>query len=176
MTQPAIISPETGIFKNLEQAVQWRNSLKQKGLRLAVTNGCFDILHRGHAEYLLAARRTADALLVLVNSDASVRSLKGPHRPVNCEYDRAYLLASMRCVDAVLVFDSPRCTAELDALQPDAYAKGGDYTFETLNEQERAVLIRHNIKVHFIPFVPNHSTTLILQKAACTGNKPDRSD
>ena len=72
----------------------------------------------------------------------------------------------MRCVDAVLVFDSMRCTRELDALEPDAYAKGGDYTFETLNEQERAVLIKHNIKVHFIPFVPDHSTTLILQKAA----------
>ena len=164
--KPDIVSPERGIFTNLEQAVQWRQDLKGKGLRLTVTNGCFDILHRGHAEYLLAARRTADALLVLVNSDASVRSLKGPNRPVNCEYDRAYLLASMRCVDAVLVFDSVRCTRELDALQPDAYAKGGDYTFETLNEQERAVLVKHNIKVHFIPFVPDHSTTLILQKAA----------
>lgn len=159
-------SPGTGIFKTLEQAVQWRKELKEKGLRLAVTNGCFDILHRGHAEYLLAARQTADALLVLVNSDASVRSLKGPGRPVNCEYDRAYLLSSLRCVDGVLVFDSPRCTRELDALHPDAYAKGGDYTFETLNEQERAVLIKHGIKVHFIPFVPDHSTTLILQKAA----------
>ena len=161
-----ILSPETVIFKNLEQAVQWRNDLKAKGLRLAVTNGCFDILHRGHAEYLLAARRTADALLVLVNSDASVRSLKGPGRPVNDEYDRAYLLTSLRCVDAVLIFDSPRCTKELDALQPDAYAKGGDYTFETLNGEERAVLVKHNTRVHFIPFVPNHSTTLILQKAA----------
>ncbi len=161
-----ILSPEKEIFKTLEQAVQWRQDLKEKGLRLAVTNGCFDILHRGHAEYLLAARQTADALLVLVNSDASVRSLKGPGRPVNCEYDRAYLLASMRCVDAVLVFDAMRCTRELDALQPDAYAKGGDYTFETLDEQERAVLIRHDIQVHFIPFVPDHSTTLILQKAA----------
>ena len=172
--KPDIVSPERGIFTNLEQAVQWRQDLKEKGLRLTVTNGCFDILHRGHAEYLLSARRTADALLVLVNSDASVRSLKGPGRPVNCEYDRAYLLASMRCVDAVLVFDSPRCTAELYALQPHAYAKAGDYTFETLNEQDRAVLIKHNIKVHFIPFVPDHSTTLILQKAACTGKNPDR--
>ena len=159
-------TPDTGIFKTLEQAVQWRMGLKEKGLRLAVTNGCFDLLHRGHAEYLLAARKTADALLVLVNSDASVRSLKGPGRPVNNEYDRAYLLASMRCVDGVLVFDSPRCTRELDALRPDSYAKGGDYTFETLNEQEREILVKNHIEVHFIPFVPNHSTTLILQKAA----------
>ena len=166
MTQPTIISPETGIFKTLEQAVQWRNSLKGKGLRLAVTNGCFDILHRGHAEYLAAARATADALLVLVNSDESVRALKGPDRPVNTEYDRAYLLASMRCVDAVLIFNGVRCAHELDELAPDAYAKGGDYTLETLEETERTALLRHGVKVHFIPFVPGHSTTLILKKAA----------
>jgi len=153
------------IFGHLDQAVQWRCSLREKGLRLAVTNGCFDILHRGHAEYLQAARQTADALLVLLNSDESVRVLKGPGRPVNCAYDRAYLLASLRFVDAVLVFNAPRCTAELDALKPDDYAKGGDYTLETLNPEERSVLLKHGTKVHFIPFVPDHSTTLILKKA-----------
>lgn len=153
------------IFEHLDQAVQWRRSLREKGLRLAVTNGCFDILHRGHAEYLQAARQTADALLVLMNSDESVRALKGPGRPINCAYDRAYLLASLRSVDAVLVFNAPRCTAELDALEPDDYAKGGDYTLETLNPEERAVLLKHGTKVHFIPFVPDHSTTLILKKA-----------
>ena len=153
------------IFEHLDLAVQWRRSLREKGLRLAVTNGCFDILHRGHAEYLQAARQTADALLVLMNSDESVRSLKGPGRPINCAYDRAYLLASLRFVDAVLVFNAPRCTAELDALEPDDYAKGGDYTLETLNPEERAVLLKHGTKVHFIPFVPDHSTTLILKKA-----------
>ncbi len=153
------------IFEHLDRAVQWRRSLREKGLRLAITNGCFDILHRGHAEYLLAARQTADALLVLINSDESVRSLKGPGRPINCAYDRAYLLASLRFVDAVLVFDAPRCTAELDALEPDDYAKGGDYTLETLNPEERAALLKHGTKVHFIPFVPDHSTTLILKKA-----------
>ena len=162
--QQKIISPETRIFSTLEQAVQWREQLRKSGLRLAVTNGCFDLLHRGHAEYLLAARRTADALLVLMNSDDSVRALKGPGRPVNNAYDRAYLLACMSFVDAVLVFESPRCTRELDALIPDAYAKGGDYTLETLNEEERAVLLKHGTQVHFIPFVPDHSTTLTLKK------------
>lgn len=159
-----IKSPETEIFSSLEQAVRWRESLREKGLRLAVTNGCFDILHRGHAEYLLAARNTADALLVLLNSDASVRSLKGPGRPVNCASDRAYLLCSLRFVDAVLVFDSPRCDRELDSLAPDDYAKGGDYTVETLDASERDALLRHNTEIHFIPFVPDHSTTLILEK------------
>lgn len=154
------------IFDRLDQAVRWREALREKGLRLAVTNGCFDILHRGHAEYLAAARETADALLVLVNSDESVRALKGPGRPINCAYDRAYLLASLRFVDGVLVFNASRCTAELDALKPDDYVKGGDYTLETLNPEERAVLLKHGTKVHFIPFVPDHSTTLILKKAA----------
>ena len=94
-----------------------------------------------------------------------MRALKGPGRPINCAYDRAYLLASLRFVDAVLVFNAPRCTAELDALEPDDYAKGGDYTLGTLNPEERAVLLKHGTKVHFIPFVPGHSTTLILKKA-----------
>ena len=157
--------PGNRIFSSLDQAVQWRRALREEGRRLAVTNGCFDILHRGHAEYLLAARKTADALLVLLNSDESVRALKGPGRPVNCAYDRAYLLASLRFVDGVLVFNAQRCTAELEALEPDDYAKGGDYTLETLNAEEREVLLKHGTKVHFIPFVPDHSTTLILKKA-----------
>ena len=157
--------PENRIFSSLDQAVQWRCTLREKGRRLAVTNGCFDILHRGHAEYLLAARKTADALLVLLNSDESVRELKGPGRPVNNAYDRAYLLASLRFVDGVLVFNAQRCTHELEALKPDDYAKGGDYTLETLNAEEREALLKCGARVHFIPFVPGHSTTLILKKA-----------
>ena len=160
-----IVPPAERIFTSLDAAAEWRAELRRQGRRLAVTNGCFDILHRGHAEYLFAARKTADALLVLVNSDESVRSLKGPNRPVNCEYDRAYLLASMSFVDAVLIFNGVRCARELDALAPDAYVKGGDYTLDTLEETERAALLRHGTEVHFIPFVPDHSTTLILKKA-----------
>ncbi len=164
MSQDIIPSGDR-IFTSLEAASEWRAELRRQGRKLAVTNGCFDILHRGHAEYLAAARATADALLVLVNSDESVRALKGPSRPVNCEYDRAYLLASMRCVDAVLIFNAVRCAHELDVLAPDAYAKGGDYTLDTLEATERAALLRHGTQVHFIPFVPGHSTTLILKKA-----------
>lgn len=160
-----IVAPESKIFSSLAEAVCWRDKLRSEGRRLAVTNGCFDILHRGHAEYLLAARRLGDALLVLLNSDSSVRALKGPERPVNNAYDRAYLLASMACVDGVLVFDGSRCSAELDALAADAYAKGGDYTLETLDSSEREALLRHATAVHFISFVPGHSTTLVLQKA-----------
>ena len=160
-----IITPEHKIFTDLSQAAEWRETLRKTGRKLALTNGCFDILHRGHAEYLLAARRLGDALLVLLNSDSSVRALKGPDRPVNNAYDRAYLLASLACVDGVLVFDGSRCCAELDALAADAYAKGGDYTLETLDSSEREALLKHGTEVHFISFVPGHSTTLVLQKA-----------
>ncbi len=157
-------SPEQKIM-TLEEAKQWRNELRKSGKRLSVTNGCFDLLHRGHAEYLLAASELADKLLVLINSDASVRELKGPARPVNCEYDRAYLLGCFSFIDAVVVFDGKRCAAELAELQPDAYAKGGDYTIETLDPEERNALLSANTEICFIPFVPDHSTTKMIEKA-----------
>lgn len=159
MTDPA------AKIMSLEEAVRWREQLRREGLTVSTTNGCFDLLHRGHAEYLLAASRLADKLIVLINSDASVRALKGPTRPVNCEYDRAYLLGCFSFIDAVVVFDGKRCAAELDAIKPDAYAKGGDYTIGTLDPDERAALLDAGTKISFIPFVPGHSTTGMLEKA-----------
>lgn len=156
--------PDSRIM-TLEQAVAWRKTLRENGETLAVTNGCFDLLHRGHAEYLRSAAKLADHLLVLVNADASVRELKGPSRPINCEYDRAFLLTCLRFVDAVVVFNGKRCTHELDALAPDAYAKGGDYTVETLDPEERGALFRAGTKISFISFVPGHSTTKMIEKA-----------
>ena len=148
MTDPA------AKIMSLEEAVRWREQLRREGLTVSTTNGCFDLLHRGHAEYLLAASRLADKLIVLINSDASVRALKGPTRPVNCEYDRAYLLGCFSFIDAVVIFDGKRCAAELDAIKPDAYAKGGDYTIGTLDPDERAALLDAGTKISFIPFVP----------------------
>ena len=143
----------------LADAVEWRGRLRAQNRRLAVTNGCFDILHRGHVDYLDRARRSGDALLVLLNSDRSVRELKGPSRPVNDEYARAFVLAGLAAVDAVTVFDGERCTAELAALAPDIYVKGGDYTVETLNPAERQALLDAGSEFCFIPFVAGYSTT-----------------
>ena len=159
MTDPA------AKIMSLEEAVRWREQLRREGLTVSTTNGCFDLLHRGHAEYLLAASRLADKLIVLINSDASVRALKGPTRPVNCEYDRAYLRGCFSFIDAVVIFDGKRCAAELDAIKPDAYAKGGDYTIGTLDPDERAALLDAGTKISFIPFVPGHSTTGMIEKA-----------
>lgn len=156
-------APETRIL-TLSECVRLRSEWRAQGLSCALTNGCFDILHRGHAEYLLAARRLADRLIVLLNSDESVRRLKGPSRPVNTEYDRAYLLSCFRFVDAVVIFSSQRCTGEIEALKPDFYAKGADYTVETLNPEERDALFRAGTEIRFIPFVAGHSTTGTIRK------------
>lgn len=153
----------------LEQAAAWRKELAEQGKKIAVTNGCFDILHRGHAEYLQSARNTADALLVLVNSDASIRQLKGPTRPICKENDRAFLLACLEFIDAVVIFDSQRCNKELAALAPDVYVKGGDYTVEKLDPTERSVLLDCGAEFQFIPFVPGYSTTAVIK--LCEGGK-----
>ncbi len=159
-----MIDPASKIM-TLAEAAEWREKMRIAGKKISLTNGCFDLLHRGHAEYLKAAAGLADALVVLINSDESVRELKGPSRPVNCEYDRAYLLGCFSFIDAVVVFNGKRCTKELETLAPDAYAKGGDYTIETLDPEEREVLLNAGTEISFIPFVPDHSTTKLIEKA-----------
>ncbi|MBQ4337590.1 MAG: adenylyltransferase/cytidyltransferase family protein [Lentisphaeria bacterium] len=149
---------------DLDAALRYRETLRRQGKKLVVTNGCFDLLHRGHATYLAAARECGDALLILVNSDASVRALKGPSRPVVDEYSRAFLLASLRAVDAAVVFDGSRCDRELAVLKPDIYVKAGDYTLETLNPDERTALEDAGCKIVFMPFVAGFSTTGTLKK------------
>ena len=148
----------------LEEALRWREELRRSGRSLAVTNGCFDLLHRGHAVYLERARAEADALLVLVNSDASVRALKGPERPLQCQEDRAFLLCALKPVDRAVIFDSPRCDRELELLAPDVYVKGGDYTAENLDPGERKALEKAGSRLVFISFVPGHSSTDIIRR------------
>lgn len=142
----------------------WRDAQRRLGRRLVVTNGCFDLLHVGHAAYLEAARRLGDALLVGVNGDASVRALKGPARPVNPEDDRAQLVAALGSVDAVCVFPEASAAEFLRLAQPDVWAKGGDYTLESLNPAERRVVEAAGGQVAFIPFVPGKSTTGLLAR------------
>lgn len=156
-------NPET-LVMTLDEAAKWHDKVKREGKKLVVTNGCFDIMHRGHAQYLYEARAFGDALLVLQNSDASVSELKGPSRPIINEDNRAYMLASLRCVDAVVTFEGQRCTREFEVLKPEIYVKGGDYTIETLNPEERQALENGGAEFHFIPFIPGCSTTEVLAK------------
>lgn len=156
----------TSKIMDLETASVWARALKASGRRLAVTNGVFDLLHRGHVEYLQAARACADALLVAINSDSSVRELKGTLRPIVSQDDRAYLLASLECVDAVCIFEGVRATAVFEAIAPDVYVKGGDYTEEKLDRGEHAVLTAAGARFQFIPFVAGHSTTSLISRIA----------
>lgn len=136
-----------------------------KGKKLVLTNGCFDLLHAGHVRYLEQARACGDALIVAVNSDSSVRELKGPERPLNGERDRAEVLAALRCVDHVTIFTGKRVTEVIRALRPAVYAKGGDYTPETLDKGERAALEEAGVDIRILELVPGRSTTDILSRA-----------
>lgn len=129
-----------------------------------MTNGCFDILHPGHVTYLEAARNLGDGLLVGVNGDEATRQLKGPNRPVNSQDDRATVLAALESVSAVCIFLERTATRFLERAQPDVYVKGGDYTPDTLNQEERRAVETAGGKIIIIPFVPGKSTTSILQK------------
>jgi rfaE bifunctional protein nucleotidyltransferase chain/domain len=150
----------------LAQVGEWRGRLRDAGRLLVMTNGCFDLLHTGHVTYLAAARALGDALLVGLNSDASVRALKGTSRPINGEDDRALVLAALQCVDGVTVFPQRTVVELLAAVQPDIYVKGGDYTIETLNREERHMAESHGAKIIILPVVPGKSTTAMLEKIA----------
>jgi rfaE bifunctional protein nucleotidyltransferase chain/domain len=143
---------------------EWRNAVRAGGKKLVVTNGCFDILHPGHVTYLEAARNLGDTLLVGVNSDEATRQLKGPARPVNSQDDRAAVLAALESISAVCIFLEKTATRFLARAQPDIYVKGGDYTPDTLNQDERRAVEATGGKIKIIPYVPGKSTTAILEK------------
>lgn len=147
-----------------DQLPAWRAAMRASGRKLVVTNGCFDLLHLGHVTYLETARNLGDALLIGVNSDASVRELKGPERPVNQEQDRAAVLAALASVDGACIFTDKTATRFLAAAQPDVYVKGGDYTLDTLNQDERRVVEQAGGRIVILPIVPGKSTTALLQK------------
>lgn len=151
-------------LKSAEELATIRENLAAQGRKLVFTNGCFDILHPGHVRYLQQARTLGDALLVAVNSDESVRALKGESRPINCEEDRAEVLAALGCVDFVTVFPDVRATNLLREIQPQIYAKGGDYSPESLNAEERAALDAIGAEIKILPLVPGKSTTSIIEK------------
>jgi rfaE bifunctional protein nucleotidyltransferase chain/domain len=143
---------------------QWRSKVRKSGKKLVVTNGCFDLLHVGHVTYLECGRNLGDALLVGLNGDESVRQLKGEGRPVNSEADRATVLAALESVDGVCIFSDRTAARFLSMAQPDIYLKGGDYTLETLNQEERRTVEEAGGKIVIMPFVPGKSTTELLKK------------
>ena len=153
----------------LEELSERSRRLRGTGKKLVATNGCFDLLHVGHVRYLQAARALGDLLAVGLNGDRSVRQLKGMGRPVTGERDRAEILAALQCVDLVTIFPEMRATQFIAASYPAIYVKGGDYTSETLNEEERAVLKEIGAEIRIIPFEAGYSTSRLLEQICKSG-------
>ena len=145
--------------KNIAKLVQ---DLKSLGRTIVTTNGCFDILHVGHVRYLQATKAFADVMIVCLNSDVSVKKIKGPDRPINNENDRAEILCALECVDYVVLFDESSPVDLLCEIKPDVYTKGADYTIETLPEAKP--VMQNGGRVEFISFVEGKSTTNVIKK------------
>lgn len=142
----------------IRQCHIWR----QGGRKIVFTNGCFDILHHGHLDYLARAADYGNVLIVGVNTDASVRGLKGPERPVTAEADRAFQLASLLCVDAVCLFEEDTPLSLIEALRPDVLVKGGDYTIDKIVGAD--IVQAAGGSVEIIPFVQGYSTTGLIER------------
>ena len=145
--------------KNITKLVQ---DLKSQGKTIVTTNGCFDILHVGHVRYLQATKAFADVMIVCLNSDVSVKKIKGSDRPINNENDRAEILCALECVDYVVLFDESSPVDLLCEIKPDVYTKGADYTIETLPEAKP--VMQNGGRVEFISFVEGKSTTNVIKK------------
>ncbi len=147
---------------SLTEATVRRALWKENNETVVFTNGCFDILHLGHVDYLEKAREAGTKMIVGVNADSSVRQLKGPSRPVNNEYARARILASLQFVDMVIIFEEETPLDLINTLLPDVLVKGDDYSIETIVGAKE--VIANGGKVTTIPLVPSYSTTNIIQK------------
>ncbi len=145
-----------------ENVAAFVEKLHKSGKTVVATNGCFDILHVGHVRYLQKTKSFADYCIVLLNSDKSVRSIKGPNRPINNENDRAEILCALSCVDYVVLFDEDSPGDLLDEIKPDVYTKGADYTMDTLPEAD--IMKKNNTRVEFIEFVKGKSTTNTIER------------
>lgn len=138
------------------------HSWQQSGETVVFTNGCFDLLHKGHVDYLNKARDLGDRLVVALNSDASVSRLKGSHRPIQGEDSRALIMASLECVSAVVLFEEDTPQTVIETLVPDVLVKGGDYNIESIVGAD--VVTQAGGKVTTIPFLPGYSTSSIEEK------------
>ncbi len=149
-------SPVEQKLRSLSELKAIVRSLRAAGRRVVFANGCFDLIHAGHIRYLEGARARGDVLVVGINSDASVTALKGRGRPILPERERAEIVASMACVDFVVIFDSPTADRVLDELRPDVHAKGTDYTEATV--PERATVLSYGGRIAIVGDPKNHAT------------------
>jgi glycerol-3-phosphate cytidylyltransferase len=151
-----------GQLLELNTILQIVQELKVQHKRIATTNGCFDIMHAGHLNYLMTASRCTDVLIVGINSDSSVKSIKGPSRPINHEFDRASLVAGLACVDFVFLFDEQTPDTFLTKIKPHIHIKGNDYSETTLPEAKTAHKL--GISLNFIELTPGRSTSGMIDR------------
>lgn len=142
-----------------EDALIEREKTRIEGRKYVLTNGCFDLLHAGHVDSLYNASKFGDSLWVALNSDRSIRRIKGKTRPIYSQAERAYMLSVLPWVRGVFLFETDRLTKEILALKPDIYVKSSDYTKEKMNEEERNALFEIEAEIKFVPLLPNISTT-----------------
>lgn len=151
-------------MRSLKALAAERDEWRRAGERVVWTNGCFDVFHAGHVRALETAKAFGDRLIVGLNSDRSVQGLKGEGRPLCNETDRAAMLSALEAVDRVVLFDGIRCVEELRSLRPDVWTKSGDYTLETLDQEERAAVEAYGGRIELTPLIPGISTTLLVKK------------
>jgi rfaE bifunctional protein nucleotidyltransferase chain/domain len=151
-----------GTVQTREALGEYIEGLRKQGKTIVTTNGCFDILHVGHVRILKQAKSLGDVLVVGINSDASVRDLKGPERPINNQDDRAELLASLECVDVVSIFTEGTPVEFIKIVKPDIHVKGADYKPQDL--EETPVVESLGGRIEILPLVPQKSTTSLVQK------------
>jgi rfaE bifunctional protein nucleotidyltransferase chain/domain len=156
-----------------DEAKRVAAGLKAAGQAVVFTNGCFDILHAGHVRYLAAARNLGDCLIVGLNSDRSVRGLKGADRPINTQDDRAEVLAALAAVDYVVIFDDRTAEGLVAEIRPDIYVKGGDYRIEDL--PEAAIVAAYGGKTVLVPEVPGRSSSNIIGRIKETASLGPKS-
>lgn len=149
-------------IKDKQTLSHFVKSQKVKGRRIVFTNGCFDILHHGHIDILAKAASEGDVLIVGLNSDQSVKRLKGEERPINQETDRALLLASLLLVDAVCIFEEDTPLSLIEMLQPDVLVKGGDYTIDTIVGAAEVQALGGRVVI--VPFVEGYATSNIIEQ------------
>jgi rfaE bifunctional protein nucleotidyltransferase chain/domain len=169
---PSALPADPWIIDKLMSPEQWtlrRRHLKQQNKRLVLTNGCFDLLHPGHVHFLREAARQGDVLWVGVNSDASVRALKGPTRPIFPQEARLYLLNALRWVDGLFVFHLPHLAEEIERMAPDVYVKAGDYSLATLRAEEKKALEKTHGQILFLQFIPGWSTSSLVERLGTRG-------
>ena len=148
----------------LDELMRIRSEMQKNHLKLVWTNGCYDILHAGHVTYLQRARAAGDTLVVGLNSDTSIKKVKGPGRPIIPQDQRAVVLAALECVNYIIIFTEPSPVKIIAELRPDIYAKGGDYTVDTVNQPERRLVESYGGRILLIPGVDGMSTTEIIRR------------